>query len=380
MRASTADSPTYPAAREASGAIEAHFAALGAGGSAWLPPPPDRTRIERLLTTAFWASLRREEGRPPRVSIVHLPPHMAASPLLLARTLPFTPSALTRLAPAVERPGIHLGVWPEKGELRVWGTTNAVPCFAFVLEVVEPGVLVVKYRRGSGPEKFGNVAVMVGHEVRIIDHSTVEGREYTPSMEALLGLGTDVPWSGPAGVLVDLAISMRDHGKGGAMLIVPRGSASWRESIVKPMQYAASGTQSELARLMADAPTDRSDPRWRADLQRAVAAVAGLTAVDGATVIDDDFDVRGFGLKIGRREGYGAVGELLVSEPVVGAARELVHPTVLGGTRHLSAAQFAHDQRDSRVLVASQDGRFTVFTWSEREGRVLAHRVESLLL
>ena len=379
MNVTRPDSPTYPAAREASAAIAAHFAILGTR-SASPPPPPDRVRIERLLTTAFWASLRREEGRPPRISMVHLPPEMAASPLLLAHSLPFTPSALTRLAPAVERAGIHLGVWPEEGELRVWGMTNAVPCYAFVLEVVEPGVLVVKYRRGSGPEKFGNVAVIVGHEVRIIDHATVSGREYTPAMEALLELETNTPWSGPAGVLVELGVSMRDHGRGGAMLLVPRGSVAWRESIVKPMQYAASGTQSELARLMADQPAARLDTTWRADLQRAVAAVAGLTAVDGATVIDDSFDVRGFGLKIGRREGYGPVGEVLVSEPVVGRERELVHPTVLGGTRHLSAAQFAHDQRDSRALVASQDGRFTVFAWSEREGRVLAHRVESLLL
>jgi len=30
--------------------------------------------------------------------------------------------------------------------------------------------------------------------------------------------------------------------------------------------------------------------------------------------------------------------------------------------------------------VASQDGRFTVFEWSPREGMVHAHRVETLLL
>jgi hypothetical protein len=55
-------------------------------------------------------------------------------------------------------------------------------------------------------------------------------------------------------------------------------------------------------------------------------------------------------------------------------------PTQLGGTRHLSAAQFVHDQRDTSALVASQDGRFTIFQWSEREDMVHAHRVEALLL
>jgi DNA integrity scanning protein DisA with diadenylate cyclase activity len=52
----------------------------------------------------------------------------------------------------------------------------------------------------------------------------------------------------------------------------------------------------------------------------------------------------------------------------------------LGGTRHLSAAQFAQDQRDAVALVASQDGRFTIFGWSAAEGRIHGHRVEALLL
>jgi hypothetical protein len=32
------------------------------------------------------------------------------------------------------------------------------------------------------------------------------------------------------------------------------------------------------------------------------------------------------------------------------------------------------------ALIASQDGRFTVFAWSECENRVHAHRIEALLL
>ncbi len=58
----------------------------------------------------------------------------------------------------------------------------------------------------------------------------------------------------------------------------------------------------------------------------------------------------------------------------------LVHPEELGGTRHLSAAQFVHDQRDAIALVASQDGRFTILEWSPCEAMVHGHRVETLLL
>jgi DNA integrity scanning protein DisA with diadenylate cyclase activity len=69
-----------------------------------------------------------------------------------------------------------------------------------------------------------------------------------------------------------------------------------------------------------------------------------------------------------------------VTEPVEGSAPATVNPYQLGGTRHLSAAQFVHDQRDATALVASQDGRFTIFKWSSCDELVHAHRVEALLL
>ena len=87
-----------------------------------------------------------------------------------------------------------------------------------------------------------------------------------------------------------------------------------------------------------------------------------------------------FGAKIARRKGSPQVEQVTVTEPIEGDVPFTVHPTQLGGTRHLSAAQFVHDQQGSVALVASQDGRFTVFAWSPCEGMVHAHRVETLLL
>ena len=70
-----------------------------------------------------------------------------------------------------------------------------------------------------------------------------------------------------------------------------------------------------------------------------------------------------------------------MTEPIEGSAATTVHPAEqLGGTRHLSAAQFVQDQRDAVALVASQDGRFTIFAWSPCENMVHAHRVDALLL
>ena len=93
-----------------------------------------------------------------------------------------------------------------------------------------------------------------------------------------------------------------------------------------------------------------------------------------------NYDVLAFGAKIARRRGQPQVEQMTVTEPIEANTPVVINPTTFGGTRHLSAAQFVHDQRDSVALVAGQDGRFTVFAWSPCIDMVHAHRVETLLL
>jgi hypothetical protein len=102
--------------------------------------------------------------------------------------------------------------------------------------------------------------------------------------------------------------------------------------------------------------------------------------VDGATVLTADHRLLAFGAKVTRRRGASPVEQVMLTEPIQGGVAELLNPAQLGGTRHLAAAQFVHDQRDAVALVASQDGRFTIFAWSACEAMVHAHRVEALLL
>ena len=71
---------------------------------------------------------------------------------------------------------------------------------------------------------------------------------------------------------------------------------------------------------------------------------------------------------------------MLLSEPIEGSGNVAVDPAVLGGTRHFAASQFVQDQEQGIALVASQDGRFTVFAWSPVHEMVHAHRMETLLL
>ena len=127
--------PPYPAARHVAPKVHAYFARQFAAATAAevtkMPRgvAPDSLTIEAMINAAFWASLRREEGYVPKISLAFVSPQDAGQPVTFARPLPLDPSALSRVAPAVERAGIHLGVWPAQnnGALAVWGTTQRIP-------------------------------------------------------------------------------------------------------------------------------------------------------------------------------------------------------------------------------------------------------------
>ena len=295
----------YAVARLVAPRLHAHFSSYQeldrARGAVAVDTIPDVAAIEAMIDTVFWASLRREEGYVPKISLAFLTPTDTDHPLVFEQSLPLDAAVLTRVSPAVERPGIHLGVHYVNGALCVWGTARTIPPHSFVVEVVEPGLIVVKHRRGRRAAKFVNVAVLEGDRIKVID----ENASALPDCPSLLStlLGFD-----------------------------------------------------------------------------AVDAVAGLTAVDGATLMTSTYDVLAFGAKIVRRRGQPQVEQMTVTEPVESDTPAVINPTTFGGTRHLSAAQFVHDQRDSVALVAGQDGRFTVFVWSPCIDMVHAHRVETLLL
>ncbi len=388
---------TYPAARIAAPRLQALFAHHAAEarrkGEPRVATLPDAYAIEAMIGAAFWASLRREEGYAPRISLAYAAPQETAHPLLFERSLPLDPAALTRVAPAVERAGMHLGVWRDAslagatavqapdGGLSVWGTTRSIPPTCLVVEVAAPGLLVVKHQPREGDSgKFVNVAVIEGEHVKLIDGRASSLPDCPALLTSLVGFDAPASWSESSDVLVQLAVSMRSHGRGGLLLVVPAGRDQWRESIVRPILYSVSPPFAELTALWRDGAHASRHPEWQSALGRAVSAVAGLTAVDGAVVMTDEYEVLAFGAKIARRKGSPQIEQVIVTEPIEGTQPWTADPAQLGGTRHLSAAQFVHDERDAVALVASQDGRFTVFAWSPCSDRVHAHRVEALLL
>ena len=374
--------PAYSAAPEVVRRVQPHYARhlASAGRSDQAPGTlPSDEAMAAIIDAAFWASLRREEGFVPKISLAFLPPERSSSPLFFARALPLIPEALTRVAPAVERAGIHLGVWQHAEELLVWGTTRSLPPYCFVLEVISPGVLVLKHSPASDSGKFGNVAVLEGDKIKILAESPDVTHGCPSQLYSLLEIGSRSGPDAPLNPLPELAVSMRTHGRGGALIIVPDGSSDWLESI-HSVSYPVDPPYAELTELVMSNRSERNGLRWRRCFQRAIDATAGLTAVDGVTVMTHQYRLLAFGAKIRRRADFPAVEKVLLTEPIEHAEARIIDAAQLGGTRHLSAAQFAQDQRDACALVASQDGRFTLLAWSECDAMVHAHRIETLLM
>src|SRR6185295_6204747 len=295
--------PTYQAANIAAPLVEAHFkrylAEARRMGEDDLAPQPDAQSIAAIINATFWASFRPEDGRFPKISIAYLPPEQAGQPMVFEHPLPLTAGVLMKLAPAVERPEIHLGVWNHGDELRVWGTTRTIPSFCFVLEDIEPGLLVVKHRRLDGFGKYANVAVLKGEGVKVIDEKGTSLPDCPSLLRALLAF-TAAATNGPQhslNVLVQLSTSMRAQGHGGSLLVVPSESDRWRESIAQPVLYSIIPPFIGLSELSQQKVVEEDRRQWESAIGRAVDTIGGLTAVDGATIINERFELLAFGAK-----------------------------------------------------------------------------------
>ena len=87
---------------------------------------------------------------------------------------------------------------------------------------------------------------------------------------------------------------------------------------------------------------ERSNRRWQEALRRLVAGIAGLTAVDGATIITEHYELLAFGAKIIRPRGRTQVGTVVVvNEPIEGTDPFIAEP----GPARWNAASFRRTVR-----------------------------------
>ena len=224
----------------------------------------------------------------------------------------------------MERPGIHLGVAYGEGGLAVWGTVRAIPFLCFVVEVAAPGLLVVKHHRGEETGKFVNVAVIEGDQIKIVDETCIEPAGLSAAADVAARLRF-------AGVVVDRGrLGQRARAAGGvdarAWPRRPAPDRADRQRGMARIDRAADPVRGRAALSRARGAGTRQPGReierpWQDAVNRAVDAIAGLTAVDGATVLTNRYELLAFGAKIVRRKGSSQVEQVTVTEPVEGECR-----------------------------------------------------------
>src|SRR4029450_8798898 len=110
-----------------------------------------------------------------------------------------------------------------------------------VLEVLGPGLLVVKHRFREESAKFRNVAVFEGEEVKLLRQDSADAGDFPLPFNVLFGGETEGS-DDSVDALLRLAVSMRAHRRGGTLLVVPAG-AGWRSSIGPPLSYVLSSCE-----------------------------------------------------------------------------------------------------------------------------------------
>jgi hypothetical protein len=191
-------------------------------------------------------------------------------------------------------------------------------------------------------------------------------------------------------VLTELARMIVDGGHGGLVLIVPDETGTWidslssfsyrlnspdttiRDATHRARSISVSTRQQEvLKQFISKGMHDilrgiiaASMGQQQGHTTKDMRAIASLSAVDGAIVMTQDLRVLGFGAKIAAESSVPAQVCMFRPEP----GNQPVLPTPLehlGGTRHQSAARFAAANKDTVVLVISQDRHMSVVHWHE---------------
>jgi len=188
----------YPAAAIVAPRIRDYFLRhTAAAHCEVVAPVPDAAVLESLINAAFWTSLRREEGFVPKMSLAYVPPTDDGHAMRFEQPMPLNPHTMAKVAPVVERAGIHLGVWTRDGEPYAWGTTRSIPMLGLVLEIVEPALLVVKHHRGEKTGKYVNVAVLEGDQVKLVDETASSLPDCPALVGSLLGFDSPKSWGWP---------------------------------------------------------------------------------------------------------------------------------------------------------------------------------------
>jgi hypothetical protein len=356
-----------------------------------------REQLSIMIDTAFWASLRFNEGRTTRVCILVAAPGSLSTAAAFRTPVPYDESQIVKLAPAVKTGGCLLISAPIDGSLCIWGLWNSRNGpweDSVLLELSEPGTV----RVGLGV--FKTFAVFHGRSIFMVEGSGLDLSIYLgqvlrrtfPADDFFEAQAVAREYS----ALVKLTEAIVEEGHGGTVLVVPRIGGEWQMSVAFAYQFDTPNTivrdliRSELdsqkrlgevfQRLSAsDLPPDlkalisneiRQD---KSDIRGAALYVASLAGVDGAIITTPDMSIVGFGAKI--TIAATSIPRVCMLRPEPGTQNLVLSPLEdIGGTRHQSAVRFVDANRDTVALVISQDRHLSVVSWDKASDSVAVVR------
>lgn len=362
------------------------------GGRAW-DLLTDSSQLEHLCSVCFWASLEREERRDVRGTITICSPH----PSLLARYLTHevsvtVPNLVSLLTASPSSPlAVHGGA---KG-LQVWGMLDAAPEELIRLRITGNGTLQAS-QAGNVLALYqkGTVSIPEAADVKSLGHLLARALDKKQFLE----IQGDIPKR-----IIHMVTTMIHHGHGGTVVVVDPLDQAWMNSVRFAFTFCEQpqGGVSEATRLcgadvfkslsiygtsfvdavrktkIKDAATTHTSDYLKNVDESLFNRVGELSLVDGAVVIDMNLKLYGFGakLKLG-----GSKFPITSLNAVTGSLRTGVTLPQIGGMRHQSAACFVNNNRLADVFVVSQDGRLSLFCWSEKLHCVaIVHELEHFI-
>ena len=336
--------------------------------------------ISQMIDVAVWTSFATEEGSTVTISLILDPAQEAFDSFIFDKPISFDVNHLVKLGAALEEPRADVGVWPNKEKkLVVWGfKTRSVDTLIpnLRVETMGPGRVLISFGGKS-------LAALTGNEAFFIDDSLLMSKIIPKLSSPKDQQNETILYLMRYMSLLSTARHMRKHGRGGTLLVVP-DTGEWQHSIDTPVPYTGGAIFLESNYDVTKKPSlvsvvknffgasfqnktivERENlKRLGHQLDQQCKHIARLTAVDGALVMSFDRFVYCFGAKITSAKNQTPLGNICVYKPIEDEQVTTVNLADLGGTRHQSAARFAHAQPGSVAIVVSQDGHVS-FTTSD---------------
>lgn len=351
-------------------------------------------QLRDLIFKSFYASLCQDEGRRLQFRVTL---HDKAR-IPLAAPIDLTEHNLVKLAPTTGLRQRDIIVWPIDGEFKIlgfrdrevenrrWTGADRVRTIedTYSVSVHGPGVLKVGWPafvelRGDDiyPSRpISNVPVVEAwiQEAAASIASAVPNGSHEHACELLRH------------AIPSVIQRVVEAAHGGCVLVVPHKSDAAHYRLRHPMishdLWTALVKQHEQLPLHHDRAANvtwekASDLHFcERNLDRAVAFVSSLAAVDGAVVMTRDLRVNGFGAEIIAKDS--GLSGVEVDVVRLNGEETIEKPLDETGMRHRSAAYFCYSAPEALAIVVSQDGDVSVFSCqNDKVRRQIVHAVSS---